>query len=70
MTKVETKDTDKEEIIPEAELIPRFKITEVHVAGLKTEPQKKKLWGTSTQQHLVRAGCLLMVWERAISFHQ
>jgi hypothetical protein len=50
VAKVETKDTDKEEIIPEAELIPQFKITEVHVAGLKTEPQKKKLWGTSTQQ--------------------
>ncbi|PNY08781.1 EEIG1/EHBP1 amino-terminal domain protein [Trifolium pratense] len=50
VAEVETKDTDKEEILPEAELIPQFKITEVHVAGLKTEPQKKKLWGTSTQQ--------------------
>ncbi|XP_058723233.1 protein PLASTID MOVEMENT IMPAIRED 1-RELATED 1-like [Vicia villosa] len=46
----EIKDTEKEEKISEAELIPQFKITEVHVAGLKTEPQKKKLWGTSTQQ--------------------
>lgn len=51
ITKVEEiKDIKKEEKISEAELIPQFKITEVHVAGLKTEPQKKKLWGTSTQQ--------------------
>ncbi|KAL5098306.1 hypothetical protein RYX36_002633 [Vicia faba] len=46
----EIKDTKIEEKISEAELIPQFKITEVHVAGLKTEPHKKKLWGTSTQQ--------------------
>ncbi|CAK8532002.1 unnamed protein product [Lathyrus sativus] len=50
IAKVEIKDTEKEETISEAELIPQFKITEVHVAGLKAEPQKKKLWGTSTQQ--------------------
>ncbi|CAL5184734.1 unnamed protein product [Lathyrus oleraceus] len=50
VAKVEIKDTEKEEKISEAELIPQFKITEVHVAGLKTDPQKKKLWGTSTQQ--------------------
>ncbi|KAK6941327.1 NT-type C2 domain [Dillenia turbinata] len=36
----------------EEEGIPQFKITEVHVAGLKTEPEpgKKKLWGSSSQQ--------------------
>lgn len=44
------KDTNKEEKNSEAELIPQFKITEVHVAGLTPEPEKKKLWGTSTQQ--------------------
>ncbi|XP_010261991.1 PREDICTED: protein PLASTID MOVEMENT IMPAIRED 1-RELATED 1-like isoform X2 [Nelumbo nucifera] len=33
----------------EEEGIPQFKITEVHVAGLKTEPGKK-LWGTPKQQ--------------------
>lgn len=27
-----------------------FCINEVHVAGLKTEPGKKKLWGTTAQQ--------------------
>ncbi|KAG0486813.1 hypothetical protein HPP92_008908 [Vanilla planifolia] len=30
--------------------IPRFKITGVHVAGLKTEPNKKKFWGKPMQQ--------------------
>ncbi|KAK6944775.1 NT-type C2 domain [Dillenia turbinata] len=36
----------------EEEGIPQFKITEVHVAGLKTapEPGKKKLWASSSQQ--------------------
>ncbi|GMI97823.1 PLASTID MOVEMENT IMPAIRED1-RELATED1 [Hibiscus trionum] len=29
---------------------PRYRIIEVHVAGLKTEPGKTKLWGTTTQQ--------------------
>ena len=43
-------DEYKEDKIPEEEAIPQFKITEVHVAGLKTELGKKKLWGTSTQQ--------------------
>lgn len=33
------------------ESIPQFKITEVHVAGLKTEPENKKLWGSATQKH-------------------
>ncbi|KAJ1439891.1 NT-type C2 domain [Sesbania bispinosa] len=52
VAKVEMKETKKEEKSPEEEGIPQFKITEVHVAGLKTEPQnqKKKLWGTSGQQ--------------------
>nr|XP_016514307.1 PREDICTED: protein PLASTID MOVEMENT IMPAIRED 1-RELATED 1-like [Nicotiana tabacum] len=40
----------KEVNIPEEEQIPQYKITEVHVAGLKTEKGKKKLWGSSTQQ--------------------
>ncbi|PSS02003.1 Protein PLASTID MOVEMENT IMPAIRED 1-RELATED like [Actinidia chinensis var. chinensis] len=39
----------KEEEVHE-EGIPQFKITEVHVAGLKTEPSKKKIWGSTTQQ--------------------
>jgi LysM repeat protein len=47
---VETKTETKEEKTSEEEGIPQFRITEVHVAGLKTEPTKKKLWGTSTQQ--------------------
>ncbi|KAL6007216.1 hypothetical protein ACLOJK_032712 [Asimina triloba] len=42
-----TKDEKKEE---EIEPIPQFKITEVHMAGLRTDPGKKKLWGTATQQ--------------------
>ncbi|XP_070037325.1 protein PLASTID MOVEMENT IMPAIRED 1-RELATED 1-like [Nicotiana tomentosiformis] len=40
----------KEVNIPEEEQIPQCKFTEVHVAGLKTEKGKKKLWGSSTQQ--------------------
>ncbi|KAJ8568750.1 hypothetical protein K7X08_030972 [Anisodus acutangulus] len=40
----------KEDNIPEEEQIPQYKITKVHVAGLKTEQGKKKLWGSSTQQ--------------------
>ncbi|KAL8498056.1 hypothetical protein ACS0TY_021406 [Phlomoides rotata] len=32
------------------ELIPQYKITEVHVVGLKMEPGKKKLWGSTSQQ--------------------
>ncbi|XP_077247836.1 protein PLASTID MOVEMENT IMPAIRED 1-RELATED 1-like [Tasmannia lanceolata] len=40
----------KEDKKKEEEVVPQFKITEVHVAGLKTEPGKKKLWGSSTQQ--------------------
>ncbi|XP_061348927.1 protein PLASTID MOVEMENT IMPAIRED 1-RELATED 1-like isoform X2 [Gastrolobium bilobum] len=50
--KVEMKDPEKEEKSSEEESIPQFRITEVHVAGLRTEPEpnKKKLWGTSSQQ--------------------
>uniref|UniRef100_A0A3Q7I5D5 C2 NT-type domain-containing protein n=1 Tax=Solanum lycopersicum TaxID=4081 RepID=A0A3Q7I5D5_SOLLC len=40
----------KEEQIREDEEIPQYKITGVHVAGLKTEQGKKKLWGSSSQQ--------------------
>ena len=42
----------KEEIKEEEESRPQpqFKITEVHIAGLKTEPGKKKPWGNQTQQ--------------------
>ncbi|KAI7727692.1 hypothetical protein M8C21_008155 [Ambrosia artemisiifolia] len=36
----------------ESDLIPQFKITEVHVAGVKTEPapSKKALWGSNAKQ--------------------
>ncbi|CAK7352522.1 unnamed protein product [Dovyalis caffra] len=34
----------------EEEGIPQFQITEVHIAGMKAEPGKRKLWGTMTQQ--------------------
>ncbi|KAL8456765.1 hypothetical protein ACS0TY_034856 [Phlomoides rotata] len=40
----------KEDKIHEEELIPQFKIAEVHVAGLKAEQGKKKLWGSVNQQ--------------------
>uniref|UniRef100_A0A1D1YUR8 Uncharacterized protein ygaU n=1 Tax=Anthurium amnicola TaxID=1678845 RepID=A0A1D1YUR8_9ARAE len=40
----------KKEESKEEEVIPQFKITEVHVAGLKTDPGKKKLWGNPMQQ--------------------
>lgn len=47
----ETKEEIKEaKTTEEEEGIPQFRIAEVHVAGLKTEPGKKKLWGSSTQQ--------------------
>lgn len=36
--------------VSEQEGIQQFKITEVHVAGLRTDPGKKKLWGTPNQQ--------------------
>ncbi|AQK97839.1 Protein PLASTID MOVEMENT IMPAIRED 1-RELATED 1 [Zea mays] len=30
--------------------VPQFKVTEVHVAGFKSEPEKTKPWGNQTQQ--------------------
>lgn len=39
-----------EDNIHEDEQIPQYKITEVHIAGIKTEKGKKKLWGSSSQQ--------------------
>lgn len=45
----ESKPLVKEEI-KEEESIPQFKITEVHVAGIMSEPGKKKPWGNSVQQ--------------------
>ncbi|KAL2338759.1 hypothetical protein Fmac_013205 [Flemingia macrophylla] len=43
-----------EERSPEEDAIPQFIITEVHVAGLKTEPEaesrKREVWGTLIQQ--------------------
>ncbi|XP_019415738.1 PREDICTED: protein PLASTID MOVEMENT IMPAIRED 1-RELATED 1-like isoform X2 [Lupinus angustifolius] len=49
VAKVEMKENTEEDKSSEEEEIPQFKITEVHVAGLKTEPQKK-FWGSSSQQ--------------------
>ncbi|KNA17538.1 hypothetical protein SOVF_079090 [Spinacia oleracea] len=40
----------EEEKTQEHDKIPQYKISEVHVSGLKTEPGKKKLWGSSAQQ--------------------
>ncbi|KAL1554932.1 protein PLASTID MOVEMENT IMPAIRED 1-RELATED 1-like [Salvia divinorum] len=42
--------TPTESINREEELIPQYKINEVHVAGLKIEQGKKKLWGSQNQQ--------------------
>ncbi|KAK7329655.1 hypothetical protein VNO77_23828 [Canavalia gladiata] len=41
---------NKEENNSNEESIPQFRIAEVHVAGLKTEPHKKKLWGSTSSQ--------------------
>ncbi|KAK4758369.1 hypothetical protein SAY87_019670 [Trapa incisa] len=46
----EIEDGKGEEKVSDQEEIQQFKITEVHVAGLKIDPGKKKLWGTATQQ--------------------
>ncbi|OMO91718.1 Peptidoglycan-binding Lysin subgroup [Corchorus olitorius] len=46
---VKEKETEEEKASQE-EGIPQYRITEVHVAGLKTETGKKKLWGGTTQQ--------------------
>ncbi|KAL9235178.1 hypothetical protein vseg_009965 [Gypsophila vaccaria] len=48
--KEEAKVEPREEKIQEKDLIPQFKINEVHVAGLNAEPGKKKLWGNTAQQ--------------------
>lgn len=48
--KEEIKEETREENVAELEGIPQFRMTEVHVAGLKTEPGKKKLWGNTAQQ--------------------
>lgn len=51
VVKDEIKETPIEEKITSVEeSIPQYKITEVHLAGLKTEPSKKKLWGSQKQQ--------------------
>ncbi|KAK1666756.1 hypothetical protein QYE76_054915 [Lolium multiflorum] len=39
-----------EEKIEEEDSVPQFKVTEVHVAGFKSEPEKTKPWGNQTQQ--------------------
>ncbi|XP_076957169.1 protein PLASTID MOVEMENT IMPAIRED 1-RELATED 1-like [Bidens hawaiensis] len=55
----EKPDEKKETVIEEKEveesvLVPQFKITEVHVAGVKTEPEpgsnKKGFWGSNSKQ--------------------
>ncbi|XP_040378821.1 protein PLASTID MOVEMENT IMPAIRED 1-RELATED 1 [Oryza brachyantha] len=40
----------EEKIEEEHDSIPQFKVTEVHVAGFKSEPEKTKPWGSQTQQ--------------------
>lgn len=49
---IKTEPAKKEDIIEETkeEGVTQFKITEVHVAGLKTEPGKNKSWGSAAQQ--------------------
>ncbi|KAK7388232.1 hypothetical protein VNO78_23043 [Psophocarpus tetragonolobus] len=49
VAKVEMK-AIKEEKSFEEEAIPQFRITEVHFAGLKTEPKKDNIWDTSRRQ--------------------
>ncbi|KAL4195243.1 hypothetical protein AMTRI_Chr05g63650 [Amborella trichopoda] len=46
------KEEKKDEELEKENVIstPQFKITEVHVAGLKTAPGKGKLWGSETQK--------------------
>lgn len=47
--KVEMKDNKEERSGQESD-IAQFRITEVHVAGLKIKSHKKKLWGASSKQ--------------------
>lgn len=46
----EEKIEPKEEKPKEQDLIPQYKISEVHVTGFKNEPGKKKVWGNAAQQ--------------------
>ncbi|KAK8503142.1 hypothetical protein V6N13_025900 [Hibiscus sabdariffa] len=46
--KMKMEDMKEENTSQEEE--PQFRILEVHVAGLKTEPGKTRFWGTTTQQ--------------------
>ncbi|KAI3754161.1 hypothetical protein L1987_53939 [Smallanthus sonchifolius] len=43
---------EKKVCLEESVLVPQFTITEVHVAGVKTEPgsNKKPIWGSNTKQ--------------------
>lgn len=50
VAKEETKEEQKDEKPQEEDLNAQYKISEVHVAGMKTEPGKKKLWGNTTQE--------------------
>ncbi|KAF2304074.1 hypothetical protein GH714_026875 [Hevea brasiliensis] len=50
VVKEKAKEEKIEEKASEKKGIPQFCITEIQVAGLKTEPGKKKLWGTTSQQ--------------------
>ncbi|KAE8735318.1 myosin-Vb-like [Hibiscus syriacus] len=51
LKKNDQRDEDSESAMEEVkEEEPQFRIIEVHVAGLRTEPGKTKLWGTTTQQ--------------------
>ncbi|KAI4380783.1 hypothetical protein MLD38_006932 [Melastoma candidum] len=47
--KEEVKEEGVSKVVLE-EAVPRFQITEVHVVGLKTDTEKKGLWGTTNQQ--------------------
>ncbi|KAI3827145.1 hypothetical protein L1987_01215 [Smallanthus sonchifolius] len=48
----EVKVEEKKVCVEESDLVPQFKITEVHVAGVKTEPKpnKKPIWGSNAKQ--------------------
>ncbi|OIV99739.1 hypothetical protein TanjilG_26077 [Lupinus angustifolius] len=50
VAKVEMNERKKEVKFSEEKGIPQFSSTKVHVAGLKTKPQKNKLRGSSSQQ--------------------
>lgn len=47
---VKVKVEEEKVSVEETVLVPQFKITEVHVAGVKTEPSKKQIWGSNTKQ--------------------